>query len=263
MNSEHVTSFRNKLHNEGVLGVFSKTSDPSIIEAMSLGGIDYVILDMEHGPNDLLSVQNLIRAAELGGAAAIVRVPEGAWNTVSAVLDLGADGVQVPQIVCADDVRKVKEMARFHPNGQRGVCRYVRAAGFASRDKTEYFRSADENILILQLEGKEAIDNLDAILEEGGMDVLFIGPYDLSQSIGVPGEVTHPLVAEQMRKIVERCLQADVAVGTFVESAETSDYWRSQGVKYISYSVDVGLMYSSCANLSEQFKQSNSQVVNV
>jgi len=142
--------------------------------------------------------------------------------------------VQVPQIICADDVRKVKEMSRFHPNGQRGVCRYVRAAGFSSRDKSEYFRSADENILILQLEGKEAIDNLDSILEEGGMDVLFIGPYDLSQSMGVPGEVTHPLVAEQMRKIVERCLQAGVAVGTFVESAEISDYWRSQGVKYIS-----------------------------
>lgn len=226
-----------------------------MIEAMGKGGIDYVILDLEHGLNNLLSLQNLIRAAEVAGTLPLVRVPEEAWGTISAVLDIGAAGVQIPKITTANEVRRVKEMARFYTNGNRGVCRYVRAAGFSSTDKAEYFRSADYNLLILQLEGMEAVDNLDAILHEGGMDVLFIGPYDLSQSLGVPGEVEHPIVAQQMRKIVERCLKADVAVGTFVESARQSDYWRGLGVCYISYSVDVGLLYGACAEIVEQFRQ--------
>lgn len=257
MNRECLNSFRAKLQNEGVLGVFSKTSDPSMIEAMGKSGIDYVILDLEHGPNNLLSLQNLIRAAEVAGTVPLVRVPEEAWGTISAVLDIGAAGVQVPKITTAAEVRKVKEMARFFPNGNRGMCRYVRAAGFSSANKAEYFRSADHNLLILQLEGQEAIDNLDEILREGGMDVLFIGPYDLSQSLGVPGEVEHPKVAEQMQLIVAKCLQADVAVGTFVESARLSDYWRKQGVRYISYAVDVGLLYGTCAEIASQFRTSS------
>lgn len=255
MNREKIDTFRSKLQGDGVLGVFCKTSDPSMIEAMALGGIDYVILDLEHGPNNLLSLQNLIRAAEVAGTVPLVRIPEEKWSMISAVLDLGAAGVQVPKITTASEVRRVKDMARFYPNGNRGVCRYVRAAGFSSTNKAEYFRSADYNLLVLQLEGKEAIENFDSILEEGGMDVLFIGPYDLSQSMGVPGEVEHPKVAKQMRSIVQRCLKAGVAVGTFVESAEGSNYWRGEGVRYISYSVDVGLLYDTCSELSDQFKQ--------
>jgi len=253
MIQDRLADFRRQLQGEGVLGVFSKTSDPSMIEAMALGGIDFVILDLEHGPNDLLSLQNLIRAAETGGALPLVRVPEEAWGTISAVLDLGAAGVQVPKITSAAEVRRVKDQARFYPQGNRGVCRYVRAAGFSSRERGEYFRSADRNLLVLQLEGQEAIDNLDAILAEGGMDVLFIGPYDLSQSLGVPGEVGHPKVAQAMRGIVQRCLLHGIAVGTFVESAEASDYWRAQGVRYISYSVDVGLLHGACAELNSRF----------
>lgn len=108
-------------------------------------------------------------------------------SVISEVLDIGTGGIQVPQIVNALDAQKVIKQAKFAPKGMRGVCRFVRAAGYSSKDRYTYFREADETLVILQLEGKEALENMDEIIEVEGIDVIFIGPYDLSQSLGVPG----------------------------------------------------------------------------
>lgn len=223
-----------------------------MIEAMALAGMDFVILDTEHGPNNALSLQNLIRAAEVGGMLPFVRVPEGDFARISAALDIGAAGVQVPQVVTAEDARRVVEHARFYPKGNRGVCRYVRAAGYSSMDKADYFRKADESILILQLEGREALANFDGIIAAGGMDIIFVGPYDLSQSLGVPGEVNNPKVVAQMEDICHRCRAKGVTVGTFVESPEAARFWMERGVGYVCYSVDVGLMYQACLGICRE-----------
>lgn len=249
MDYTRMGKFRQALRERAVLGTFSKTEDPAMIETMGLAGLDFVILDTEHGPNDALSLQNLIRAAEAGGTLPFVRVPEGDFTRISAALDIGAAGVQVPQIVCAADARKAIEHARFYPKGNRGVCRYVRAAGYSSMDKAEYFRKADESIMILQLEGKEALENFDEIIQVEGIDIIFVGPYDLSQSLGVPGEVNHPQVVAKVEDICTRCRAQGIAVGTFVESVETARFWITRGVSYVCYSVDVGLMYQACAGL--------------
>lgn len=238
---EMISEFKEKLKNDAVIGAFSKTADPAFIECMGFSGMDFVIIDLEHGPNSVQTVQNLIRAAQISGVFPIVRVKEDHFSVMSEVLDIGAGGIQVPQITCAEDALRVKELTKFAPVGMRGVCRFVRAADYSSKNRFEYFEEANKTVTVLQIEGKDGIDNLKKILDAECADVLFIGPYDLSQSLGVSGEIDNPLVEEAMLEIVEQCKQRDVAVGVFTDTIENAQKWKKHGVKYIAHSVDVGI----------------------
>ena len=244
-----VRDFRETISRGVVLGPFSKSTDPAFVEIMGRSGFDFVVLDLEHGPNTVLSLQNLIRAAEVSGLLPIVRVKEDIPSLIGEVLDVGAGGIQVPKITCRRDVEEVVRVARFAPRGMRGVCRFVRAAGYSATDRYEYFAQANDTVLILQLEGMDAVKNVDEILSVPGVDIIFIGPYDLSQSLGIPGEVDNPRVVEAMRTIVERCVRSRVTVGTFVDTIESARKWREAGVRYLCYSVDVGLFTEKCRDV--------------
>lgn len=234
---------------ESVLGPFMKTCDPAFVEAAGLAGMDFAILDIEHGPNNIYTLQNLIRAAQCGGILPVVRVPGIDESVISKALDIGAMGIQAPQITNAEQVARLIKVARFAPLGERGVCRFVRAAGYSTTDRFQYFEQANQVLIIIQLEGLEALANLESIFAAPGIDIVFIGPYDLSQSLGVAGQIEHPLVEEKMREIVNAAKRNNIRIGTFADTVENALKWQAQGVQYISYSVDVGLFAECCAGL--------------
>ncbi len=176
--------FRKLISQRMVVGTFSKSQDPAFIEIIGHAGFDFVVLDLEHGPNTVLSLQNLIRAAEVTGLVPIVRVKEDTPSLISEVLDAGAAGIQVPQISAKSEAEEVLQAARFNPLGMRGVCRFVRAADYSSLDRYEYFARANTTVIVMQLEGVGAVENIQEILSVPGLDIVFIGPYDLSQSLG-------------------------------------------------------------------------------
>ena len=242
-------SFKEKLRTKGVVGPFMKTGDPAFVEVAGYAGFDFVILDMEHGPVDIFNLQNLIRAAQIAGIVPIVRTPDSNETSISKALDVGAMGIQVPQVSNAEQAESVVNAAKFSPQGNRGVCRFVRAADYSAKDRFEYFKDANENLVIIQLEGTEAINNIDDILAVDGIDILFIGPYDLSGSLGLVGQVDHPDVHAAMKKITEKVSAKGKHVGTFVDNEKNAKLWRNNGVSYISYSVDVGIFYEACADI--------------
>jgi 4-hydroxy-2-oxoheptanedioate aldolase len=244
-----IRSFKKKLEEGAVKGPFSKTEDPAIIEAMGYAGFDFVILDLEHGPNSTRNLQGLVRAACIANILPIVRIKENNFGLAAEVLDIGAAGVQVPQVTTAEQARELIRAARYAPEGNRGVCRFVRAADYSAADRFQYFKEANEALIILQLEGLDAIHNLDEILGVKGIDVLFIGPYDLSQSLELTGQIDHPKVVRTMELIVQKCKEKNVATGTFVDTIDNARRWKQAGVKYIAYSVDTGLMYEKCREI--------------
>jgi 4-hydroxy-2-oxoheptanedioate aldolase len=238
-----------------VVGPFMKVSDPALVEVAAFAGFDFVIIDLEHGPNTVETVQGHVRAAQAKGIVPIIRVPEINENMISKALDIGADYVQVPQIETAADAERVVKAAKFYPEGARGVCRYVRAADYASMPKENYFGNANKSTgTIIHIEGNIAFNNIDEILKVDGIDVIFIGPYDMSQSCGVPGQVYHPEVISQMKEIVEKAAALGKVVGTFVETPESAKQWIDLGVRYISYAVDVGIYFDACKNIVEKVK---------
>lgn len=237
------------------VGPFMKLSDPALVEIAAFAGFDFVIIDLEHGPNTIATVQGHVRAAQAKGIVPVIRVPEINENIISKALDIGADYVQVPQIETAADAERVVKAAKFFPEGKRGVCRYVRAADYASMPKEDYFGNANNSTgIIIHIEGNIAFNNIDEILAVDGIDVIFIGPYDLSQSFGVTGEVNHPKVISRMKEIVEKAAPLGKVVGTFVENPESARQWIKLGVKYISYAVDVGIYYDACKGIVDQIK---------
>ncbi len=240
---------------QAVLGPFLKMSDPSLIEQAGLAGFDFVIIDMEHGPASFETAQDLIRAAELRGVSPIVRTSDASEINILRVLDIGAHGVQVPQVSTPELAEEVVKAAKFFPEGHRGVCRYTRSADYTYTEKSEHFRRANaETMVIIHIEGIEGVNNLEKILEVEGLDVIFLGPYDLSQSCGVPGDTTNPIVVDKMKYAVELARRKGVKVGTFVETPEGAKFWREQGVGYLSYSVDVGIYYNACKAIVESVK---------
>jgi len=245
--------FREKLQTRAV-GIFSKTCDPAFIEVMGYAGMDYVIIDLEHGPNTIQTAQNLIRAAQISGIFPIIRTKENCESVMGEALDIGAGGLQIPQITTKSEAEAVIDRVKFHPDGHRGVCRFVRAADYSAKDRFEYFADANKSVMILQIEGKDGIENIDGILSVKGIDVIFVGPYDLSQSLGLTGQVDHPLVEEKMLEIVKKCGEKNITVGTFADTPANAEKWLKKGVKYISYSVDVGIFYNAVSDLVKILK---------
>lgn len=236
-----MTALRYRLSSDACFGIFSKTLDSALIEAAGYAGLDFIILDTEHGPADWQTVHNHIRAARLTKMAPIVRVKGIDAHAISTALDAGAEGVQVPNIVTAQQAAEAVAAAKFHPLGSRGVCRFVRAAHYGDMQKERYFNAANEALLILQVEGVDGVKNIESILDVPGFDVLFIGPYDLSQSVGRPGEVEAPEVLEMINLIRSAALSANKALGIFCDTPEALARYREMRIPYISYSVDISL----------------------
>lgn len=247
---ESLNNFRNKIsNNKCVYGPFMKTADPMFVEAVGLSGFDFVILDTEHGPVEIENQQNNIRAAEARNLVPIIRLKDKAENTIGRALDIGAYGIQVPQITTVQEAKDVVKFAKFYPYGMRGVCRFVRAADYSAIDRYEYFESSKDILIILQLEGIEAIKNIDEILQVEGIDILFIGPYDLSQSLGLPGQVNNTKVIEAMKLIVEKAKTSGKTIGCFVDTPDDLVMWRDMGLQYLSYSVDIGIFIDACKEI--------------
>ena len=243
--------FKEKLK-EKVLGTFSKTCDPAFIEIMGYAGLDFVIIDMEHATNNMQTIQNLIRAAQIGNIFPIVRVKNCYGNEISEVLDIGAGGVQIPMITTKTEAEEVINKIKFFPKGNRGICRYVRSACYSGKDRFKYIKDSNEAITVLQIEGEKGIENIDEILSVKGIDIIFIGPYDLSQSLGLIGQTSHPLVEEKMLDVVKKCNEKNIYVGTFVDNVSDIAKWHNKGVKYIPCSTDVGMFYESIQQLVNQ-----------
>lgn len=241
-------SLKSKMQNSGAIGIFSKTTDSAFVEAAGHAGLDFIILDTEHGPATWETIHSHVRAARLTAMAPIIRVSGLNAHAIGTALDSGADGVQVPNITTAEQAIEAVKAARFHPHGARGVCRFVCAANYGSTDKTEYFDAENQKLLILQVEGLEGVDNIESILSVPGFDVLFIGPYDLSQSVGRPGEVEAPEVVNLIDKIAESSKAAGKILGIFCDTPERLESYKSSGVGYLSYSVDVSLFREALIN---------------
>lgn len=231
-------------------GSFLKLVDPAVVEIVANAGFDFVIIDQEHGPIGLENTQNMIRAAEVSGITPVVRISNNEEHLILRSLDIGAQGIEVPKISNKTQGEKLVQLSRFYPLGDRGVCRYVRSSNYSHHYNSNYFQDANSQLLVIaHIEGQEGIENLDDILDIEGIDVLFIGPYDLSQSIGIPGQLEDPRLKMKMEEVVKRCKKRSKIIGTFIDTPKDAADWIKTGVQFLACSVDVGVLYDGYLTL--------------
>jgi 4-hydroxy-2-oxoheptanedioate aldolase len=219
---------------EPAFGVSVMIPSPQIVEMIGAAGFDWVLLDCEHGTLTLESVELMAMAAEACGITPIARPATRSAEHILQVLDRGVMGVQVPHVNTAAQAREVVAAVKFHPAGQRGLAAGTRAARYdAHGSLAEFVKAANDATLIaIQLEEQAAIDNLDALLQVPGIDVFFIGPSDLSQSLGHPGDPQAPPVARTIEDSLRRMRAAGRTPG-MPASAEKVRGALDQGVRYI------------------------------
>ncbi len=194
---------------EGVVGTFSHLGGPAVAECLSLSGLDYVIIDTEHGPFPDESTGEMIRAIELHSAEAFVRVRDSSRAAVLHALDLGARGIIIPDVQSVEEARRLVEYAKYYPLGARGFA-FSRSAkyGFLPELKQigDYFTATNQRtILMPQCETAGALEHIEEIAALDGIDGIFVGPYDLSVALGAPARFATPRFAEALDRVIAAC----------------------------------------------------------
>lgn len=231
------------LKGESAIGTFVKLLDATVPELLALAGFDFFVLDSEHVAVDREQLVSIIRAADASGIVPLVRVRENQQVEILQNLDLGCAGVQVPNVDTAQAARALVSYVKYTPLGIRGLSPSVRACGYGTCGVQEYIDMANENTLVVShCETRTCVENLDEILRVEGVDVIFIGPMDLSQSYGVPGKPGDPEVQAAIETVISSTLKAGKTVGTVAGTPEAAERLIKKGVRYILLSSDQGMI---------------------
>lgn len=195
------------------IGTFCQIGHPETVEIVAAAGFDFAILDMEHGHFGIDVAGHLLRAAEARGLSAVIRVPENRPSLILQALDLGAAGVLIPQVSNRRDVEAAVRAAKYYPHGDRGACPFVRATDhYTSSWDTYSARANDDTLVMVLLEGGIDAEALDEIVATPGLDAVMIGPFDLSVSLGIGGQLNHPLILERIQQLATLCTKHGVAL---------------------------------------------------
>jgi 4-hydroxy-2-oxoheptanedioate aldolase len=222
-----------------------KFASPEMAEVLALAGFDGVILDLEHGELGPRDVANLVRAVEVGGARAIVRVAGLGLGQVLGALDAGAVAVLVPNVGSAARAQRAVEEMSFPPRGSRGASPSSRALAYGLTPFTSDFGS-DDAMLGVQIESRAGIEHVDEILDVEGIDYVFLGPFDLAVAFGVPGQPQHPLVANALQEVASVASRRGIPIGVAVGTASGLEAWAGIPLTLVAVSSAV-MMLSQAA----------------
>ncbi len=235
------------------LGSFQLFSSSGVAELHGMCGFDFIVIDSEHGALGPGTIRNLIRAVSGVGCHPIVRVPETQRSHVQWALDSGAHGILFPQISSKEEALAAVQFCRYPPDGVRGLAPN-RANSYGARLK-EYEERANQDIAVLiQIENEAALKNLDEILSVPGIDLIFIGPGDLSQVLGVTGELQHPKVLKTIEGVVDACHTHKVATGTLALDPTTWSHWLERGVTTLLVGSDLFFLGNEARRVVDKFK---------
>ncbi len=235
------------------IGLWSSLASSYTVEVIAGAGFDWILLDSEHSPNDLESVLGQLQAAAAYPTTPIVRVPWNDMVMIKRYLDIGAQSLLVPYVSSAAEAKNAVGYTRYPPAGVRGVAGTTRATRFG-RVKDYVTRVEDELCLLVQVETREGLDNLEAICAVKGIDGVFIGPADLHASLGYTGETAHPKVKPLIDDAIRRIRKAGKAPGILTGVEADARHWLESGALFVAVGADVGLLARGAEALAAKFK---------
>lgn len=236
-------------------GSWSQLCSSASTEVLCRAGFDWLLIDLEHSPNDLQTLFAQLQAMSGSGVVPIVRSP---WNDlvwIKRILDAGAYGVMIPSVNTKEQAAAAVGACKYPPQGFRGIAGSPRAAGYG-RDTASYLKRANDEILvILQVETPQAIENLDAIGAVPGVDALFIGPMDLSTSMGHLGNPAHPEVQAAIARVEAKAKALGLPLGTISAGWDQAKALYERGYQMVTLMSDVILLSRSSAEIAAKFRE--------
>jgi 4-hydroxy-2-oxoheptanedioate aldolase len=235
------------LKGETAFGIYITVPSPAIVEIAGCNGYDFVRIDLCHSNIDMSQVEHLVRAAELSGVSPMARVDNNP-EVISRLLEMGIQGLVVPDIESVEAAKAAVEAARFSPIGARGIFGMPRVAQYGYLDPNEYIKWSNEEVLLgIQIESVEAVKHIDEILMIEGIDMCLSGRNDIAKSLGVPGQKNHPKVLELEEEIFNAAKKHGKSISVnldpaSVNFAENVAKWKSKGAQVITFGHDVSII---------------------
>lgn len=243
------------------LGTFVELGGANVVEALGQTGLDFIIVDNEHGPFDVETSLECIRAAESSGLTALCRVREIARPAVLKLLDQGAAGLIVPYIETVEQVQKLIEFGKYAPIGKRGYSGsrkdrwgYANPAGLPLSEQMKYWN--EETLLIPQCETVGCLEHIEEIVALEGVDGIFVGPFDLSISMGIPGEFQNPRMIAAFERIIKACKEAGKLSMIFTAREDWIQDYYKMGFDMVTYGMDASMMVNGFRKLVAEQKVS-------
>jgi 2-keto-3-deoxy-L-rhamnonate aldolase RhmA len=219
---------------------------PGIGHIMKNAGCEFVLFDLEHSGFSFETVKSAIRYFEAADIAPIVRVPSKEYHHIARACDMGAEGIMLPMVGNAKEARAILDCMKYHPEGKRGVALGVAHDAYAGGAVPKKLAAANEKTtLFCQIETAEGVKNADAIAATDGVDCLWVGHFDLSVSLGIPGEFSNPKFTKAIDTVVAACRKHKKAVGRLVPNVETGIEYYKWGFDFICYSGDVWVLQNA------------------
>ncbi len=234
------------LRGQTVLGTWLiELRSPAVANLLAEAGLDFLLIDMEHGPYDLETASEIIRMARQVGITPLVRIAELTKGTVGRLLDAGAQGLMLPSVEQAETASAFVDYCKYPPRGKRGMTTGVGNTDFKWVNTAEYIDFINDEILVIvQIESSRGVNNLDSLLQVPGVDVFFIGPEDLSISLDLPGQKRHAQVIETIQHIASQVAGQQRFSGIHVGDLESLITYRDQGLNFLTYTSDIEFIYN-------------------
>jgi len=229
---------------------------PGIARILKAAGCEFVVLDMEHsgfGFETVRSVAQSTRGAEL---PLIVRVPSKSYHHIARALDMGAQGIMLPMVSSAEEAREIVQCVKYPPQGQRGALFQFAHDDYVPGDPKKTMRDANRATTVFaQIETQQGVDNVDAIAAVAGIDALWIGQFDLSNSLGIPGQFEHPLFTDASKSVVRAARKHGISAARLAPKVSDCISLYKDGFDFISYSGDVWAYFDAVSDAVDEIRQ--------
>jgi 4-hydroxy-2-oxoheptanedioate aldolase len=237
--------------------MISEIRGPGVMHMLGTAGLDFVYIDMEHSTYSMETVGDMILAAKATDLMSFVRVP-GYENrcSLSHPLDAGAEGLLCPQTESVEQVEYIIRETKYYPMGQRGAALRRGHSAFAPVKFGEYAPHANaETMIIIQIESEAGVQDIEKLMAIDGVDAAFIGPADLSQSYGIPGQAKDPRIIEAIHKVLEGCQKYNKACGIHLYNMDDVKYWTQAGMRLICYNNDIAMLTDTAARFNKEIRE--------
>ena len=226
-----------------VIGTWSSLSSPNVINVLGTTDLDFVVIDMEHGSMNFETAENMVRAAEATDISPIIRTWDDDGQTLVRTLETGTQSIMVPHVKNAKDADRIAKACKYFPEGTRGLSPYTRVHDFTHEGIDKSLENANQETLVgILVEGKEGLANLETIVKVEGIDLIYLGLFDICQSVGLPGQLNHPDVLAEVNRCQEIIESNGIAPGSMATDINYIKMLKEKKYQFIAYLNDAAAL---------------------